>query len=465
MTLPQLFYYGQKIEKLFLLVAVRPELQIKRISSKPTTLIMPCSICGKSGHNARTCGDPKVPRKPTQKKKLNKKKEKVKNPMTMLKQVNSILKIYPNALHTKIKNITGKSSVRNDCPASTHRVPTYSLISIPIDVVEKNDLSVSQLSTHEGAVCVYIPPSRYLKISKKENRTELEQHLFDNVGTDHQVSCIVAILTTRISSSKEARVERQLLDDLIKRFAWRPVVRRTKKRGSQNLENDSWEGHYYYKISGGQQDSLYSWGDDEKEPQIFTTHRNFTSTKKIALDVKFSLAYQFMLSKGAREYYIENKKADSTAEFDTVKGELEQYLKTQTYMDVSCYDSIHNIGKDAKLPVVKEGVLYDPITAQPMRCEQFWSADKSEIPDVSHDESVSMEKIYWDEKNQTMLSDYRPGNLFWSGHENNIRQGERTLKEYLNSHNQENIDLLQHGGDIPNDILAALQLINKYVQS
>ena len=50
--------------------------------------------------------------------------------------------------------------------------------------------------------------------------------------------------------------------------------------------------------------------------------------------------------------------------------------------------------------------------------------------DISHNEAVSKEKIYYCEDNNVLLSDFRPGNLFWDFHCCNMQQQDFTIEEY-----------------------------------
>ena len=49
---------------------------------------------------------------------------------------------------------------------------------------------------------------------------------------------------------------------------------------------------------------------------------------------------------------------------------------------------------------------------------------------ISHNEAVNKEKIYPDSSNNIMLSDYRPGNLFWDTQIGNMQQQDFTIDEY-----------------------------------
>ena len=55
--------------------------------------------------------------------------------------------------------------------------------------------------------------------------------------------------------------QRNDLQELIKEIAvngWTPVTSLVEP-GTRNMTNEKWGGHYYYNISGGQQNALQSW--------------------------------------------------------------------------------------------------------------------------------------------------------------------------------------------------------------
>ena len=91
------------------------------------------------------------------------------------------------------------------------------------------------------------------------------------------------------------------------------------------------------------------------------------------------------------------------------------------YEGKSCYNLIKELG------VIKKGILISPISFEPLSVKMF---EIKHAIDISHNIAVCKNKIIYCPNNNILLSDYRPGNLFWDTHLCNMQQQDFTITEY-----------------------------------
>lgn len=326
--------------------------------------------------------------------------------------INKIIRKMPSEIQTKIRNIN-KASYDRTIPAPTKRVSQNSRIYIPYALLSKNNLDLNKLNTHEKGVCVGIPYNIYEEIRDNTNRNELDEYLIQNIGGDNIVSSIVVIMKTEgYSGSSEQRKQLTKLLEEAKIKNW-IALKRKENIKNVNSGNDKWEGHYYYNICGGEQECFKSW--EGKEPQIFTPYKNFMSSDKIIADNKACLVYLLLHAEDISTIL-------KTDELNEYLQQIKSYLQQTLYNNISCYDLI------MKLKTIdKNNHLVSPIICEKISIEDFRSVNKINI---SHNEAVCKNKIYFCENNNKMISDYRPGNLFWDLHFANMRQQDETIEEY-----------------------------------
>ena len=321
------------------------------------------------------------------------------------KNINAVIQKfgkYNKNIMTKLKNIN-KAGV-------DATIPQDSRLFIPYELVQKNNLTLDQLNTYKGGICIGILPSKYKELSEKENLDELENYLVNNIGSDNKVSCIINIMKTHgYSGSSYERKEKSILDNLIEQNNWKPIIKLEKG----NKGNNKWQGHSYYNISGGEQESLRSW--EGKEPQIFTTYKGFMSEYKVINVVKASLIYMML-------FLYDIDKIFDKKQLQQYRDIFETYLKNQYYLDKSCYESIISLKC-----LNKNGNLISPILCSEISIEDYCKENKLNI---SHNIAVSKNIILFCNKNNILLSDYRPGNLFWDYKLANMRQQDDTIEEY-----------------------------------
>jgi len=349
--------------------------------------------------------------------------------------IGAIIKKFPKNIQTKLKNIN-KAGQCDVC--TTKRVSQNSRILLPYYIIRKSGLTLDQLKTYTNGVVIEVPFREYERIRKSSvgditSNDELDEYIINNIGgeTSNPVAAIVTIgKEGGYSGSSVQREDLVRLKNEIVVRGWEPVAYNPEKtmKGKKNKGNANWSGHYYYKISGGSQQSFKS--HPNKEPQIFTTHKGFMSTDKIIVDVMTSLVWQIL-------HIFDIDKFIPTEDALKYKQILEDYLKNTTYLGKSCYDSMK------KLENVRGGKLISPITQKEISINAFDKETvdggyKDEIVDISHDDAVNKNNIRFCPENNVMLSDYFPGNLFWDTHLGNMQQQSFTVKEYWAEMEQRN---------------------------
>jgi len=331
--------------------------------------------------------------------------------------IDSIIKLLPKKfdnykkeIATKINNIN-KAGVDSSIPCTTKRVSQNSRIYLPYYLIKKNNLTLDILNTYTSGICVGISPSKFQELSNNDSNDDLDDYLINNIGSDETVSAIIVIIKSNgYSGSSKEREEKKILDLLIQQKKWKPIIKKT----NANKGNDKWEGHYYYNISGGEQDIIQSWTGSEE--QIFTTYKGFMSNTNIIKSVKASLIYMMLFVHDINKIFV------NINDVIYYKLILENYLKNTFYINNSCYELI----KQLKC-FDKDNNLISPIMCTKISIDDF--SEKNKL-NISHNIAVSKNIILFCETNKIMLSDYRPGNLFWDFKIANMRQQDDTIEEY-----------------------------------
>ena len=328
--------------------------------------------------------------------------------------IKEITNMFPKKIQTKIDNIN-KANVEG--PLSTKRVSQDSRHSRPYDI---SHFPVSQLQTFGNGVVIRIPFRKYEEIRDNPMPNELDSYLLRNIGGNETVSCIICISKEDgYSGSGEQRIDHVRFKIEAEKNGWIPVYRHKNiPRGETHNGNDKWSGHYYIKISGGSQDSILS--HPGGEDQIFTTYRGCVANEEVIIDVKLSLIWQLLHCFDITDIIPKEK-------LSSFLHKIECHLKTQIYMGSTCYELIE------KLDTIREGILYSPINEERLSIHLF--AVKGAI-DISHNEAVCKQKMYFCETQNVLLSDYRPGNLFWDFHLANMQQQDFTIDEFWIDHDR-----------------------------
>lgn len=334
--------------------------------------------------------------------------------------IGAITKKCSKNIQTKLNNIN-KAGVCDVC--DTKRVSQNSRILLPYQIIRACELTLDQLKTHINGIVIDVPFREYERIRSNNINDELDAYVMNNIGgeTPDTVTTILTIKNeSGYSGSSAEREDLKRLEEEIIVRGWQPVAYNPEKtiKNKKNIGNANWSGHYYYKISGGSQQSFKSHPD--KEDKIFTTYKGFMSTEKIITDVKASLVWQML-------HTFDIDKFIPTEDALKYKQTIEDYLKKTMYLGESCYESMK------KLENIRDGKLISPITQKDISINAFdfdGGCKEDEIVDISHNEPVNDKKIRFCQENNVMLSDYRPGNLFWDTHLGNMQQQSFTVKEY-----------------------------------
>ena len=336
------------------------------------------------------------------------------------KIIGAIVKKFPKNIRTKLTNIN-KAGACDVC--DTKRVSQNSRILLPYQIIRNCGLTLDNLKMHTSGVVIDVPFREYERISRSKINDELDAYIMNNIGgeTTNPVAAIVTVKNEDGYSGSSAEREDliRLKNEIIVK-GWQPLAYNPEKtiKNNKNKGNANWSGHYYYKISGGSQQSFKSHPD--KEDKLFTTYKGFMSTDKIITDVKASLVWQML-------HIFDIDKFISTDDALEYKQKLEDYLKKTMYLGESCYESMK------KLENIRDGKLISPIAQKEISINAFDFAGgckEGENIDISHNEPVNHKKIRFCQENNVMLSDYRPGNLFWDIHLGNMQQQSFTVKEF-----------------------------------
>lgn len=339
--------------------------------------------------------------------------------------INALLKHFSKPIQTKINNITAKSQVTSAIPFTKKRNAIYGCLFIPYDIITKNNLELNQLqqSYKKHHVTIGLTWKNYKQLKYKYSlgvSNQLDEYLFTNIGGNDIVSSIIYIMKQEGNSGSGE--QRNDLQELIKEIAvngWTPVTSLVPL-GTRNMINEKWGGHYYYNISGGQQNALQSW--EGKAPLIFTTYKNSAANKDIADYVTATMLWQMIHIEDIDSCIKEDKKKI----FKEQKIKLEMFLKNKKFMGKTCMELIDEIIWK------QDNTLWGPIRKECLTIKNFddsLGAEKHLIAQVSHNEATCKNKLYWDEDNQCILSDYRPGNLFWETKLGNMEQQDFTIEE------------------------------------
>jgi hypothetical protein len=329
----------------------------------------------------------------------------------------NINKKFPEQIKTKLKNI---NKARAGGHLGTKRVSQNSRILLMYETICKNNLSLGQLNSYKPAITVGLKFQDYLYIIESEERTELDNYLIENIGSDNTVSAIIMLINDKGSSGGSGQLQ-ELYKKLLQKAeenSWELV---TKKTNITNINkgNDKWYGHYYYNISGGSTTfKENSHPGNNTETQIFTDSRGFISNDIVIKDIEYSLYYQLLYTNGIEKYITTN--------LSEYREKFKLYLKNTYYNGETLYEALH------KIITIHNDILLSPIECIALNIDDF---EGTKIQ-ISHNESTDKEIIYYDEEKNILLSDYRPGNLFWDTKIGNMQQQNFTIQEFWTIFNE-----------------------------
>jgi hypothetical protein len=329
-----------------------------------------------------------------------------------------VISFLPKKISEKISNI---DKAQEGNILGSKRISRSSRMILPYSLAKK--FSLEQLQTFENGMAVSLENNDYFDIQTNED--ELSKYLLDNIGGNEKVSCIIVIHTNDgKSSSNNLRKIYKKIKQIIKNKKWKPIERiNNNNHGKTYKGNNNWEGHYYINISGGDQDSIQSHEGKPKKYQIFNTYKGFMNPNVVII-TQATLIYMFLHCENIEKYIKDHK---------IFKEQYSEYLKNiKLDKDIDGYDNIYDYCHDPCLRFINNDILQCPLLLKKINISQFEISETKdpEYLNICHNEAIDKKKIYFDKELNTLVSDYRPTNLFWGTHLGNMMQQSNTISEY-----------------------------------
>lgn len=341
-------------------------------------------------------------------------------------------------LKTKIENICGKAGAYF-MPKKLYlkRMPRDSRAIIPWNYVISNGLTYEMLESFEGGIVVEFVNEDIFSSPEQNKDKELYEKLMSNLGSDNKVSSIISIRSTGESSSiNEQYTFEKLIDN--SKFIYRNKEvtinsenikdyiikkKKTKKKNNKRVSqgNDWWKGFIFYEISGGNNKNTKK--SHTKDVTLFNPACEYAS-RDVMDDIDMVMCY-FMINS------IPQSEQDK--EINDFKDKLEKILKETFYIENNIKLNLYDYCTAHYCMKYSNGKgLIDPIQLEQICINNFnISSLQINSVDLAHDESVNKYKLYWDDERKCVLTPTRPTNIFWSLHESNMMQQNKSLDEYF----------------------------------
>lgn len=311
------------------------------------------------------------------------------------------------SLTTKISNVN--KALSKGVPLCTARVASNSRQAMPLADVLMNNLQLNHLSSYSYGIVIYLQFEEYEQLDIKQDKSEIEKYIVDNIGSDNLVSSIVVMTNQGDSNANSVRSDALCrFKNLILKNNWEKLQIIKAKKNTHKF-NHNWKGHYYYNLCGGNNKSNKS---HEKDIAIFTPSINGFANKAVCTHVQLTLLWQFLHCVDIHNYL-------SRDNILKAKTRIENVLNSTFYFGQSISALMKNLNN------IHDGVLMSPI-----RIEKLKVMDLLNEGHISHDVPASKHTFLYCTYNKCVLSDYRPGNLFWDTKRANQQQGDFTIKEY-----------------------------------
>ncbi len=323
---------------------------------------------------------------------------------------------------TKFNNLCGKTGSYG-VPAELFqkRTPRKNRALISWQAVNKNNLTIEQLSTFEGDVVVEFVNSDFFD-SRPDD--EIFNTLKNRLGSDLPVSSMISIRSQDgKSDSQAARNAFSLLELEFPNWRKELIRRKPAEPGARNLlqGNDKIEGFVYVKIAGGQQDTTRS---HEQGEGLFNPACEYAGSQ---VSVELDLV---ML------YFALHSMSDAYQANPSLRRQVENEIEVLAALLRHCkYDDGNLLDYCNNHPSLKfgKGRLVDPIQVEQIHFSDFAITDtqKPEHLNLTHNEPVENERYIFDKTRGVILSPARPQNVFWSKHLSNMMQQHFTLEGYF----------------------------------
>jgi hypothetical protein len=350
------------------------------------------------------------------------------------KELFNIWKEIDDLVRKKFDNLNGKTS-KYSVPDELfqNRTPRKNRVLIPWKTILNNKITIEQLATFEGGVCVEFV--NYDFFDKKYLSDKRHVHLVKLLGSDGMISSIISFRTldgdpggteARESYSEFLKlIEKKKINIKAIPISRKPLEEVRKLVNKPNLKkisgfgaNDIWIGNIYFSIKGGEQISRQSHKD--RKELLFNPAVDYAN-ENVCLDIDLTMSF-FALHCFDLKDYINPKIIKE------LKNKTSEYLKNRSYDTGNLYDYCVNH------PSLNlgDGFLIDAIQLTNISINNFKMEIGSEMSSViCHNEAANKDRFYFDKTNNYILSPARPTNLFWSTHLSNMMQQNYNLDEYF----------------------------------
>lgn len=341
-----------------------------------------------------------------------------------LSVLNLFAKIHPS-IKTKVSNLCQKTA-RYHVPKKLFqdRTSRQNRVLFPWKHIYKNGITIDQIKTFEGGVCVEFVNKDYL--NPDYQNIEVFKFFKDRIGGNSNFSSIVSFRSE--FGDPGARIARESFDEFNSmiesnqiNFNKQIIKRNPDIRWSGRGSNEHTIGNIFYEIKGGEQDGYES---HTKKQQIYNPACEYAN-EIVTNDISLTLSY-FIL----HTYDIQDKLENNDMNlFNELKKKISNYLKHREYDEV---DNLLNYCYSHDSLKYTKNILYDTIEVEKISIDQFSSecTDKSKRMVTAHNEAVDKQKYHFDETNDFLLSAARPSNFFWLTHKSNMLMQDDTLHEY-----------------------------------
>ena len=297
---------------------------------------------------------------------------------------------------------------------------------IPFEHIINNNLTYDELNSFKNGIVVeFVNNDFFDQLELPENRQhEIFKKLKNKLGSDDNVSAIITIRSTGVSSSQTQRIAYGRLKKYLKEnniIEKENLIQRKneyKKTSGIGMGNDKWKGFTYYNISGGNHETLFSHSNfEKKEVSLFNPFVE-AANEFISLDITLVLIYFAFFSIPVNKRF---------SEWYEIVSKYNNFLKARIYDSGSLYDYVSS---HICLTYEKE-ILIDPIQFEPILIEDFAIKKRTANSlDIAHQIAVEKQSYIYDQSQKMLLTPARPQNFFWLKHLSNMMQQNFSLEDY-----------------------------------
>jgi hypothetical protein len=316
----------------------------------------------------------------------------------------------------KFKNLNGKTG-QYDVPdvLFQKRTSRTNRVLLRWKILKQNNMTLEQLQTFFGGVCVELVNEDYYSEANKKNKEF--NYLISKIGSDEKISAILSFRNEDGDSgaTKARGSYTQFVSEPKGKYA--PIQRNPKVPYVGKGDNKVWEGNSFFSVKGGSQESFESHSNME-DPALFNPAVEYAN-ELVCLDIDITMSYFALHCSDIDRTKISN--------YNNLINEIELYLKSREYFDGNLLDYCKN-HYSLKWG---NGFLIDPIQFTNMSIDDFKTTGLDESSVVCHNEAANKYNFYFDKKQNFILSPARPTNFFWAKKLSNMMQQNYNLDEYF----------------------------------